>query len=182
MASTDELPIFKYHPDPIATGSVRTSDAQCLSCGRVRGFIYVGPVYAIEELHESLCPWCIADGSAAERFDAEFTDIGWGVPADVPREVRLEVFRRTPGYSASQQDHWLYHCGDAAAFLGPVGVGELANYPDAREMLSHDHNRDGWSLEQSVSYLTNLRRDASPTAYLFKCLGCGRHLAYSDFD
>jgi uncharacterized protein CbrC (UPF0167 family) len=30
--------------------------------------------YAIEELEDAFCPWCIADGSAAEQFDAEFVD------------------------------------------------------------------------------------------------------------
>ncbi|MCP4306259.1 MAG: CbrC family protein [bacterium] len=42
---SDELPSFRYHPDPIATGSIRPSDeAVCRRCSRNRGFIYVGPV------------------------------------------------------------------------------------------------------------------------------------------
>src|SRR6266542_1799858 len=53
----------------------------------VRGYVYVGPVYAIEELDEAFCPWCIADGTAAAKFDAEFTDVGAGVPDDVPPDV-----------------------------------------------------------------------------------------------
>ena len=56
-------------------------------CGESRGFIYSGPVYGQEELDSSICPWCIADGSAAEKFDAEFTDVGSGIPADVPDDV-----------------------------------------------------------------------------------------------
>ena len=60
----------------------------------------------------------IADGTAAERFDAEFTDVGTHVPDDVPREVLEQIARRTPGFSGWQQEHWLYHCGDGAAFEG----------------------------------------------------------------
>jgi len=62
-------------------------------------------VYAIEKLEKAICPWCIADGTAAQRFDAQFTDIGWGVPDDVPEQVRLELSRRTPGFSGWQQEH-----------------------------------------------------------------------------
>ncbi len=37
------------------------------------GVHHTGPVYAIAELSDNVCPWCIADGSAAERF-AAFSD------------------------------------------------------------------------------------------------------------
>ena len=171
--SSSSIPAFKYHPDPVATGSIRPSDAQCRACGQARGFIYAGPVYSTEELNEAICPWCIADGTAAEKFDAEFTDIGWGVPPDVSREVRLEVSRRTPGFSSWQQDHWLYHCGDAAAFLGPVDASAAGAHPDAWEMLFHENDQYGWSYEQTRSYLYSLSRDHSPTAYLFRCVKCG---------
>jgi len=65
MASRQPLPSFKYHQDPIATGSVRASDTRCLACGQVRGFIYTGPVYDTDDLEKAICPWCIADGSAS---------------------------------------------------------------------------------------------------------------------
>jgi uncharacterized protein len=40
-----DLPVFRYHPDPIASGSIVASGAQCACCGARRGFIYTGPVY-----------------------------------------------------------------------------------------------------------------------------------------
>ena len=89
------LPRFRYHPDPIATGSIEPSSQACVACGRSRGFIYTGPVYAEEELDDQLCPWCIADGSAARTLDAEFTDVGWGVPPDVRDSVTEEIARRS---------------------------------------------------------------------------------------
>ena len=112
-----ELPGFRYHPYPLATGSVVESDATCAACGKTRGYVYTGPVYMQDE-PEALCPWCIADGTAAETFGAELTDFGVGVPDDVPREVLEELAFRTPGFSGWQQEHWLYHCGDAAEFHG----------------------------------------------------------------
>src|SRR3954449_6966358 len=88
-----ELPVFRYHPDPVGTGNVQQSNQECVCCGEQRGLIYVGPVFAEDELNEALCPWCVADGSAHERFDAEFTDaasvgLGW---EDVPQKVVKEV-------------------------------------------------------------------------------------------
>src|SRR5579871_4660279 len=130
------LPHFQYHPDPLATGSIVPSDTPCACCSAARGYVYVGPVYAEEELVECLCPWCIADGSAHERFNAEFVDAagvgGHGDCDPVSPEVVEEVAFRTPGFSGWQQERWWTHCGDAAAFLGPAGWKELQAYgPEA---------------------------------------------------
>ena len=118
------LPIFPYHPDPLATGSVVESEAACAACGRARGYLYGGPVFAEEE--QAFCPWCIADGTAAAAFDAEFTDVA-DAPADVPAEVLEAIAQRTPGFSGWQQERWLYHCGDGAAYLGSEGGDPAAH-------------------------------------------------------
>jgi uncharacterized protein CbrC (UPF0167 family) len=140
----------------------------------------VGPVYGADELTDSLCPWCIEDGTAAQRSDAVFTDTGWGVPEDVPSEVFEVLERRTPGFIGWQQEHWLYHCGDAAAFLGPVGLSELRGHPDAVEMLRQEWEDSGEDSDGWEPYLTALDREGGSTAYLFRCLRCGAHLAYSE--
>ena len=178
---SEPLPEFPYHPDPVATGFVEKSDAICVSCGRARGFVYTGPVYAVEELIDSLCPWCIGDGSAATRFDAMFTD-DVPVPDDVPGDVVKTITKRTPGFSGWQQEHWLYHCGDGAAFLGRAGWLELESRPDALEALRQEHIGLGWTPELVEEYLTELDKDGSPSAYLFRCRHCGIHVAYSDFE
>ena len=125
------IPEFRYHPDPLKTGSVAASDAACRCCEQARGYIYCGPVYAEEELEKrgEICPWCIADGSAAARFDTVFVDpegIGdCGRWEAVSPTVAAEVSERTPGFSGWQQERWWTHCGDAAEFLGPAGRAEL---------------------------------------------------------
>jgi uncharacterized protein len=183
MSASTPFPSFPYHPDPVRTGSVVESDVRCLACGQARGCIYTGPVYSAhdEELFDALCPWCIADGTAAAQFEAEFTDIGGGVPDDVPRSVTEAVATRTPGFSGWQQDRWLYHCGDGAAFLGRAGRTELEDYPDALDMLRHEHDGYGWSEDVVAEHLAGLDKDGDATAYLFQCRHCGTHLAYSDF-
>lgn len=143
-----ELPDFKYHPDPITTGSIRQSDAVCVCCGQVRGYIYIGPVYAVDELNEQICPWCIASGDAHERFDATFVDpagVGdYGSWEPVPREVVEEVTSRTPGFTGWQQERWWTHCGDAAEFLGPVGrEGAEQRGPEFLAAIRTEAGQDG---------------------------------------
>ena len=166
-------PAFKYHPDPLATGSMKESDETCVACGRARGYIYVGPVYAVEELVDELCPWCIADGSAARKYNADFTDVGWGVPQGVSAAVLDEVAHRTPGFCGWQQEHWLYHCDDAAAFLGRVGYRDLEQIPGALAMLLDDD-------DQTEAFVRSLHADGEVTAYLFRCLACSTHVVYAD--
>ena len=69
-----KLPTFQYHPDPISTGVIIPSENTCCCCGRMNGFIYIGPVYAIDEYNECICPWCISNGSAHNNLDASFSD------------------------------------------------------------------------------------------------------------
>ncbi|MFF3334067.1 CbrC family protein [Streptomyces sp. NPDC002888] len=176
---TEPLPGFPYHPDPLATGSVVAADAVCACCGKARGHVYVGPVYAVEEPGGRLCPWCIADGSAAATYEAQFC--GGAVGDDVPREVLSAIAERTPGFSGWQEAQWLLHCGDGAAFLGRVGAAELADHPDAVEAMRQEMSGWGRPAERTEHYLGALDKDDQPTAYLFRCRVCAAHLAYSDF-
>lgn len=176
----DRLPSFRYHPDPVSTGSVVVDEVDCVCCGERRAFVYAGPVYSVHDVRRVLCPWCIADGRAAEMFDAQFTDVFWRVPDDVGAEATEEVLRRTPGFSGWQQERWLHHCGDAAEFHGPVGATDLAELPDALVHLRSELASGPWSAADVALYLQALSRDGQPTGYLFRCRHCGTHLAYSD--
>jgi uncharacterized protein CbrC (UPF0167 family) len=139
-----------------------------------------GPSTQSKTPQARFCPWCIADGTAASKFDAEFTDVGWNVPPEVSESIRDEVAHRTPGFQAWQQDHWLYHCGDACAFLGQIGRRELGELPDALDMLLHENDELGWSKHESREYVDRLDADGKTTAYLFRCLVCETNLAFSD--
>jgi uncharacterized protein CbrC (UPF0167 family) len=179
------LPVFKYHPDPLATGSIVARDTVCRCCGRARSHVYVGPVYAEDELDEHICPWCIADGSAHERLDASFTDHdgvgGYGDWDAVPSDVADEIAFRTPGFSGWQQERWWTHCGDAAAFLGRVGYKEASQHgPELLEALAEGPAFA--TAAERESYLRALDRDGSPTGYAFRCRHCGKLGGYSDRD
>jgi hypothetical protein len=180
-----ELPNFKYHPDPVLTGHFVKSDAKCTCCGKARGFIYTGPVYALEEYDECICPWCIADGSAHEKLGASFTDEvgigGGGLWDEVADEVVQEVAHRTPGFHGWQQEQWWTHCGEAAAFIGRAGCKELKSLGSQATAAIRKSAGFSDGPEWHRFFLT-LEKDGSPTAYIFRCTKCGQFGGYQDCD
>lgn len=173
MDSADTLPEFRYHPYPVDTGSIARSDATCVVCQRQRGFIYAGPVYAEDGFEDAICPWCIADGSAHTALGVTFVD-SEAFSAETPDAVIDTIVERTPGYAAWQAEEWPSCCGDAAAFIGPLGIAEIRATHRHLEGLLMNQIVHGLGISGGAAtrFLESLRRDASPTAYLFKCLHC----------
>lgn len=169
-----DLPSFRYHPDPVSTGSVVASDGKCDVCGASRGALYRGPIYGRFTDRPVVCPWCIAEGSAAAGYDLKFTDVSQ-IPADVPSDAVQTIVRRTPGYSAWQQEEWLYHCADGCEYLGDVGGQELVAFGrNARAAAIDTIRRETWpktppDLDELVDELT---RGGDIGVYLFRCLHC----------
>lgn len=178
---SEQIPIFRYHPDPVSTGSVVSDEVRCYVCGLARGLIYAGPLTDENDDEVHVCPWCIADGTAAVRLDVEFTMISMRDGEGVHGDVLSTISARTPGFVGWQQERWLFHCSDGAAFLGPVGADVLRQHADAMEAIEEECRESGWSEVDARTYIDSIAHDSSPTAYMFRCLRCGMFLAYSDF-
>lgn len=155
-----------------------SSPAACLCCGRARGFIYTGPVYSeIDELEDAVCPWCIADGSAAAKFDAFFNNVD-EIVEEVPASVREEVEKRTPGYITLQEGEWRACCGDAAAFLLRASEKDLLSreFPRSRSaLLTELITVVGMSSQEASDFVMSLTSDSDHSAYLFRCLKCSKY-------
>ncbi len=164
------LPYFKYHPDSIATGSVVASDNICRCCRRATGFIYTGPVYAIAELDQAICPWCIASGKAAEKFNARFADSYPLSQKGIPRAIVEEVTLRTPGYESWQQEFWLSHCGDACEFHGDASLNDVRNASqETKEEWMKEYNLgEGEWNEITTGYIPK----GHNAIYKFRCRHC----------
>jgi uncharacterized protein CbrC (UPF0167 family) len=177
------LPEFRYHPDPLRTGSVIASPDPCLVCGQARGFLYDGPIYTEHDLTGAICPWCIADGAAAEKYDATFVD-SEAFPDAVPSAAIDEITTRTPGYSAWQSEHWPACCGDATVFQGPTGIQELRQRDRTLEgpLMSHIVYNMAISGGAASRLLESLNRDKGPTAYVFHCPQCLTHHFHVDWQ
>ena len=174
-----KLPFFKYHPDPLGTGAVAASEAFCACCGAARGYIYTANVYCAKDLHEAVCPWCIADGSAAREFQATFNAGDALAAAGIAAEVIMELAERTPGYISWQQDAWLAHCADACAFLGDATPADAARIAAEHIPVSGGEDLDADLL---ADIATRYRPGGSPAIYKFQCLHCGAVLFSMDFD
>ena len=124
----DALPRFPYLRDPIASGAVIISEAVCDCCGKARGAICSHSGYAIK-IPDSLCPWCVADGSAEQKYDLEFFD-GYFCDAQMnsvsmPAETHRKVFARTPGFATLNPIGWWVHCGEPAEYITRLGLHDL---------------------------------------------------------
>lgn len=164
------FPHFPYHPAPIATGAVKASDAVCRRCGHARGFIYSGAPYSRrDDLQDAICPWCIADGSAARTFKASFISTS---EDELPPGPHRELYERTPGYASWQGEFWLCHHDDACEFHGDATREDLNALTGAEEALFLQENpfvEDYWADMKA-------NHDPETSAlgvYRFRCRHCG---------
>ena len=173
-----ELPKFKYHPDPVATGNIVKSDECCECCGEKRGYIYNSTIYAEEEI-EFICPWCISNGEASTKFDGMFSDDYPLVDAGISESIINEVTRKTPGYNSWQQEEWQSHCDDACEFHGDATKKELEELKDTQlsEFLAVQLvDQNTWE-----NILDAYEPGGNPAIYKFICKHCNKLIYTMDF-
>lgn len=175
------LPTFRYHPDPLASGSIVAADGPCAVCRQRRGYLYTGPVYGEGDEIDDICPWCIADGSAHAKLDVTFVD-DEALAADISAAIEVEIICRTPGFASWQSEQWPCCCDDAAAFLKPVGIAEIRRDHYEWEGLLMGHIVQSMRLSGDAAHrlLESLDKESGPTAYAFQCLHCHRKHFYID--
>lgn len=176
---SEKLPTFKYHPDPIGSGVLIPSNKACPVCNKNSGFEYVGPFYATVEV-DGICPWCIENGKAAEKFDLTFVDEDEIERVD-DDSLTDELTKRTPGYFFPQEDSWPSHCGDYCVLL--VGSGEV-DIASKFDLLKTDLEQIKDKLEiTDVVLKTDLIRENSPLwAALFQCGKCNSYRLVADYE
>lgn len=180
----DNKPHFPYFPDAYALVFEEEAGV-CSVCGQARNCRYTGSFYAVDE-PDYLCPWCIADGSAARKYEGCFTDDYCieGVspnPADPPSTIPTNLLRaitdKTPTYHSWQQQTWLSHCNQPCVFLGYADKTTLAPFadevlPDLKAFNAKDYE---WLLE-------HLSKDGNIVGCLFACKCCGQHRLHIDLS
>ena len=163
-----KIPKFTYHPNPIETGSIIETTNICCSCGEKKGLECTASMYSEHDL-ESICPWCVHDGTAAKKFNGEFNDTYQLTDSEVPSDVIDCIAFRTPGFVAWQQPFWVAHCNDACVFRGEATFTEVKEIKGAAlESLLKDNglDRDMWA-DIAQNYQT-----PSTSIYRFDCLHC----------
>lgn len=174
-----QLPDFKYHPDPLSTGSIKASPAACDCCGHARGFAYAASFYSAQVDSPTLCPWCIASGEAAKKYDGMFSDDYPLRAAGVAEDIIREVCARTPGYNSWQQEVWQCHCNDACAFHGDADPAELRAL--SKEEMTDLLHQNTMREDQWCAFIDGYRKGGNPAVYKFVCCHCRKPTYYLDF-
>ncbi|MDR2925336.1 MAG: CbrC family protein [Azoarcus sp.] len=197
MPEKSNLPQFKYSPNCYENGIFQMTKADeikiCDCCRQTTDVYYNGPFYSRVRIN-ILCPFCIANGKAAEKYNGEFlayTSIeGISPNPSEPHtfhneEAINEVVTRTPCYSAYQQEEWLAHCNDLCAFVGYVGWDEIKNLINEFVDLEVDVNKFYFSIVGKLGYNAlseNLANGGGLQGYLFQCLHCNKYRLHIDAD
>lgn len=181
MELSMDLPKFRLSPNAYALDLFVAESGTCSCCGQARELKYNSSFYSREE-PDYLCPWCIADGSAAKHYEGEFNDYlgieGVNADPDEPDSIvmdhvlLLEVCERTPSYHSWQQEQWLVHCNQPCTFLGYTDYAEI-------QTLQAELQADIASMPER--YLQAISKTGDPVGgYLFRCVKCGMHRLHTD--
>lgn len=144
----EELPSFKYIPDLHRAKAVEASDSTCPCCEKARGWMCTGCMYGESDV-ELVCPWCVADGSAAAKFEAYFNDVCRSKDEDPEPDIRDCFQHRTPGVPSYQDIDWPVCCRDMCLFLGAGDTKGLEEALEAARVSLKDFDwidvREMWS-------------------------------------
>jgi len=102
------LPKFKYNPNcfenEVFEKVEKGQEVTCMCCGKHPEYYYK-QMYAAEDV-DCLCPECIADGSAAEKYNGVFIQDAEAIKEG--SEKTAELFKRTPGLITWQGGYSIY--------------------------------------------------------------------------
>lgn len=177
-----DYPNFKYHPNAYKLNIFEHEKGICSICNEERDLKYNCSFYSIDE-PDYICPWCIANGEAARKYNGEFNDFCSieGIspdPSDPPSTVNTqhlnEICTQTPSYHSWQQEVWLVHCNEPCKFIA---------YADSKMLkpiwneIKADIEEQSYPLELIQDHLSI---DGDLTAYLFQCIHCQQHRLHID--
>ncbi|MEI0485427.1 CbrC family protein [Brachyspira intermedia] len=178
---SNEIPKFKYVDDNIVKNFFEKKDNKvlCKCCEKETDLVYY-TIPHCEDNIKPLCPECIANGKAAEKFNCDFIDEPFDSDNIIEnRDEKIEeLTKRTPEYSAWQQPYYPNHCDDFCKFISYVGYKELKerNLLD-KIIISFDNDED--SVRE---YIEDLEIEGNFQGYLFECLKCGQLILHTDCD
>jgi uncharacterized protein CbrC (UPF0167 family) len=153
-------------------------------CQRRRGWAYktvhYGEYVAALQRGELLevCPWCIADGSAAAQ-GISFADGTPRIKAGIPEEIVREVTERTPSSPEFHQSAWQACCNDACAYLGLLSAAQIAGFFETGQ-VNLPSFLEGVRDRDTVFHALHMVED-SRAFWGFRCLHCGQiKILYDD--
>lgn len=177
-------PVFTYHTKPLETGVFVPSEKECACCKRQRGLVYLKylePIIYQKDQEEpgEICPWCIADGSAAAKYQIYLVSPRALSGSNLPKHIVDEITFRTPAYTSWQEPRWMCHCNDACVFTGDLSIVEAKN-PNWDAVMTV-LNSDDWFFDKPATIaeaktiwggFAEYYRIAEPSVFKFLCRHC----------
>lgn len=170
------LPEFKYHPNLYNNRIVTFAKGVCQCCEK-EVEAYIETMYC-QEYVDCICLNCVADGSAAKKFNGSFIQDAEEI--NNPEAIE-ELNSRTPGYLSWQGEYWLACCNDYCEFIGDVGTKELNEMGIAEEVFNEYFEKN--SDYEDIDWVKdNLTARGEIAGYLFKCKKCGKYHLHVDMS
>lgn len=166
------FPTFRFMSPEAMRVQFDASGGACDCCGKVTGWRYNGVIYGDAPDEHSVCPWCIADGSVAAKWDAAFNIVDDWSPCDP--DAQKEAEQRTPGFPTWQDWFIPVCCGMPTEFLGDAGWEDLSGrWSGAVESMLEDCSPLTHEGERE-EFLRTIKPGENPSAYVFRCVVCAK--------
>ncbi len=162
--------MFKYHPNILENSIVSTGKTSTCDCCKKDIDVYLTSMYSAQKV-DCICLECVANGSAAEKFDGQFVQDAETSEVDDSKKTK-ELFERTPGYSSWQGENWLACCNDYCAFIGDTDIENLKFLGVDSSVVEECAEQYGMDKDD-MGYMS---------LYLFQCLHCGGYKLNADCD
>lgn len=171
---------FRYHPFPIADGTLNIGEETCAICRQKKGIYYIDPAdrddLGVGKKKRILCPHCIQE----KRENLFFNLAGHFRSINGDREV---YWGGLPFWNQGlDTSFWAIHCNHLAIYLGELEPEDLVPLHD--EILStwNWHVLNPYADMDPAETLGRFDR-GELKAYLFKCAKCGKKLcAFSSIN
>jgi len=172
------LPKFKYYSNPFNDDVFLKEDIQCICCGKVSAYKYVGWVWGKNEVFGKICPWCISNGQAFTQFGSTFNQIE---AADIDDDQKVATLRHcTPGLPTMQELEWPTHCSDIPLFEGVADKEDLKNI--SKQQLEEFEEREFLTEEEATDYIATFIEQDTPMFLKFTCNSCNEKIFKFDFN
>lgn len=182
-----DYPQFKYHPNAYTLDLFEQVEGICDICNQARDLRYDGPFYSVDE-PDYMCPWFIENGTAAEKFEGSFFDLGdiegavfhlqedggFYFSHDIASAETEIIQFKTPSYSSWQQQVWLTHCQHPCKF---IAYATSENIKTIYAELATDIQQSNVDEDQIQNHM---HEDGWFKGYLFQCVHCEKHRLHID--
>ena len=191
---SESIPTFKYHHNPLATMSALEWDSDnpqtCDCCGRktnitcgIFAICFIFNEYSWvkrEDIAPECCLYCIANGSAATKFDGKFIDPNASDHPIHDPAKRNELAFRTPSTYSFSPSMWLTCCDDYCTLIDRIYHWHDIEIRNIERKLKKCWLASEGSNIHTFEEVKNALDVGTHIGYLFRCLHCKKYRLYLD--